>query len=229
MKRILSFFFYKKQSGIIPSVSAILNRWEKHWFPKDMTAYDLAVEQHEIIHGNLASYSSEATRSLLRFYEEFAEDTHNDPVLINEDFVVPVGHDIRLIGSFDLVLRDKKGMFTVIKWVTNTKRIPASSLMMDFAALRMAFDYRNDNRKMNVRYGYYDIVSPGKFGFHPVDVPTVDVNSLHYWLEEAAGTQVFVPRRGLTNYCRSCPFDAPCREFTLTEKMLEIRRAGWDE
>lgn len=225
MKRIVSFYFYKKQSGIVPSVSALLNRWEKNWFPKDMTAYDLATEQTEMVGGNLVSFSADATRSLLRFYEEFTPDLHSDPLLINEDYVIPITDTIHLTGSFDLVLRDKKGLYTVIKWVTNpSRRVMPSHMVMDFAALRTAFDYRNEGRNLKVRYGYYDLVTASKFGFHEVDVTKADVNALAFWAEDAANTKVFVPRRGLTSYCRGCPFDVPCKEFTLTETMLKVKR-----
>lgn len=225
MRSIVSFFFYKKQAGIVPSVSAIINRWEKNWFPKDMTPYDLAVEQHDILNGNLASFSSEGIRSLLRFYDDFAEDIENDPLLINEDFIIPLNGEIKLTGTFDLVLRNKRNVYTVIKWSTSTKKVPASSMNMEFAALKMAFKYRNDNRPMNVRYGYYDLVSAGKFGFHEVEVPDADLNSLTYWAEDAVSNQIFAPRRGLTSYCRGCPFDTPCRDFEVTEQMLEIKRS----
>lgn len=222
IKNVVTFFFYKRQSGQIPSVSALVNRWEKYWFPKDMSAYDLAVEQHDT-EANLASYSSEAVRSLLRFYEDFAGDIKNDPMLLNEDFIVPIG-DITLHGNFDLVLRDQKGVITVIKWLTSQKRIPVSSMMLDFAALKMGLDYRNDGKRMPVRYGYYDLISAGKFGYNEVQVPDADVNALIYWAQEAAAAQVYAPRRGLTSYCRGCPFDAPCKQFTMTDKMLEIQR-----
>ena len=35
IKSIMYFFFFKKQGGIIPSYSSLLNRWEKIWFPKN--------------------------------------------------------------------------------------------------------------------------------------------------------------------------------------------------
>jgi len=224
MMKIVSFFFYKKQSGVVPSVSALLNRWEKHWFPKDMTSYDIAIEQHDVSGGNLSSYSTEATRSLLGFYEDFAKDIESDPLLIDEEFIIPIGSDVRLMGTFDLVLRDKKNVHTVIKWVTNTKRIPVSSMVLDFAALKMALDYRNDRKPMVVRYGYYDLVSTSKFGFKPTEVPEVDINALLYWVDEANKTQLFMPRRGLANYCRYCPYDTPCRDFEVTEQMLQVAK-----
>lgn len=225
MRKLVAFFFYKKQSGVIPSVSALVNRWEKNWFPKDMTASDLMVEQHDVLGGNLVSYSSEGIRSLLRFYEEFADDQDHDPLLINEDFIIPLNDELKLLGGFDLVLRNKNNLFTVIKWSTSAKRVPVSSMMLDFAALKMAFQYRNDNKPMRVQYGYYDLVSAAKFGFHEVEVPDGDLNALKYWAEEAASSKVFVPRRGLTSHCRGCAFDTPCRDFVMTEQMLEIKRA----
>src|SRR3954469_24970284 len=70
LKRVLSFFFYKRQGGITPSYSALLSRWERLWFPKDMSSYDLVIEQHESAYGNMASYSNEAAAALLQFYDD---------------------------------------------------------------------------------------------------------------------------------------------------------------
>lgn len=217
MKLVASFFFYKKQSGNLPSYSALLNRWEKIWFPKEMSAYELAIEQHESAYGNYASFSNDAAEALMHFYDDFAED-QADPFLIDEEFVVPIGNS-RFSGQFDVVLRDAKTKrYRVIKWLSRHKRPPLSSLMIDFAAIKYAFDYRNDGIATNVSYGFYDLASP-KHGFTQFDVTDDDVNALVYWAGMAEETKLFVPRRGLTAYCKSCPFDTPCSKFKFTEEM----------
>ena len=226
LRKILAFFFYKKQSGILPSVSSLLNRWEKQWFPKDVTAYDIAVEQHDASGTNMASMSSEAVRTLLRFYDDFSEDINVDPLLINEEFSVPLSKSIRLEGTFDLVLRYSKNHYRVIKWVTSRKRIPISSLMMDMAAMKYAFDYRNQDKfeyQPTVEYGVYDLAVSAKWGFNELEVTQADVNALKYWANSAVASEIFVPRRGLTHYCKTCPFDSPCKEFVVSEKILEIQ------
>lgn len=216
MKRIAAFFFYKQQSGTIPSLIALVNRWERLWFPKDMTPYDMAVEQHESAHGNLASYCSVASNALTQFYEDFAEnDAH--PILIDEKFRVPVGTTVRFEGVFDLVLRDfNKDKYTVIKWVASKRRPSESSMLMEMASLKYALDYRNDNADLNVDYFMYDMGSANP-GFVSVDIPQENVNAFLYWAQSIHGTDVFAPRRGLTSYCKSCPYDHPCSKFEYPE------------
>lgn len=218
LKRVASFFFYKKQGGITPSYNSLLNRWEKLWFPKDMTAYDLAVEQHEVVHGNLASLSNSAAITLMQFHEDFAGDKA-DPVLIDEKFLVPMGKDTRLEGTIDLVTR-LGDEYKLYKWAVRQKRPALGSLTLDFAAQRLAFEFRNEVKK-KVSYTLYDIGSarPGSIA---VDPSESDVRALRFWADEAASTKIFVPRRGLTSYCRGCVFDKPCSNFAITSKMLAI-------
>ena len=208
MKRVASFFFYKKQAGTVPSYTALLNRWERLWFPKDITAYDLAVEQHDFVHGNLISYSNSAASILEQFHNIFANDTR-DPVLIDETFLIPLGRDIRLEGSFDLVLRDKTGKFDIIKW--HTRHLRANSVL-HMAAQRIAFEHRNSVR-MPAEYSLYGLARTGKF--HSIDQPSPeDIAALRYWAARIRDKDSYVPRRGWTAYCRGCPFDIPCSEFS---------------
>lgn len=216
LKRVASFFFYKKQGGVTPSYNSLLNRWEKLWFPKEMTAYDLAVEQHETMHGNLASLSNAAALTLMRFHEDFAGD-RAEPILIDEKFLITIGKDTRLEGSIDLVTR-RKGVYKLYKWTARQRRPALSSLLLDFAAQRLAFEYRNETRK-DVSYALYDVGTsrPGEALVTPSES---DVRALLFWTEEAARTKIFVPRRGLTSYCKGCVFDKPCSTFAITPKML---------
>jgi len=210
LKKVASFFFYKKQAGVVPSYNAILNRWEKLWFPKDMTAYDLAVEQHEVAHGNMASYSNVAAAALEEFHDTFAED-ESQPILIDEKFLIPIGKDLRLEGSIDLALR-KGDNYKVIKWSAKPKRPGMNALVLDFAALRTAFDHRNDTAK-KVSYHLYDL-SSGISGFIDTEQPSItDKRALLYWANDIKNNDVFVPRRGFTAYCRGCPFDEQCAAF----------------
>lgn len=219
LKRVVSFFFYKRQGGIVPSYNALLNRWEKLWFPKNTTAYDIATERHESAHGNLASYSNTAAAALLQFYEDFI-DYPGDPVMIDEKFLVPLNKTIRLEGTFDLMLRKKRN-FQVIRWSTKTKRPAADSFTYDFAAQRIAYEYRNNN-KFPPEYLMYDLGSTHPGGV-PIEPTREDVNALLYWAEEVSNSvneDVYVPRRGFTTYCRGCPFDKPCSNFSFTESIF---------
>lgn len=209
LKRVASFFFYKKQGLITPSYNALLSRWQKLWFPKGLDAYDLSLEQHESAHGNLASYSTAAAATLLQFHEDFA-DTTAEPVMIDEKYLVPLGDGVRLEGSIDLVLR-QKDKYKVIKWSGRQKRPPAASLNMDFAALKWAFEYRNESRR-RVSYGLYDLAST-RPGFVPVHPSDDDVNALMFWANDIQDNDLYVPRRGFTAYCRGCAFDTQCAKW----------------
>jgi hypothetical protein len=210
LKKIVSFFFYKKQGGTIPSYSALLNRWERLWFPKDMTGYDLTIEKLEPNHHNLASYGKEAAIALMKFYEDFAEDP-GLPFLIDEKFEVPITRDIRINGYFDLVLRYKDS-HRVLLWSAKMRRPSISSVMVDFTIMKMAYEYRNQGKSVPTEYGMYDLTS-AKPGFVPIEAKKEDENALKYWAVEAFNTEIFAPRRGLTYYCKTCPFDSPCSEW----------------
>lgn len=219
LRKVVSFFFYKRQGGIVPSYNALLNRWEKLWFPKNITAYDISIERHESAHGNLASYSNTAAAALLQFYEDFI-DYPGDPVMIDEKFLVPLNKELRLEGTFDLMLR-KKHNFQIIRWSTKTKRPASDSFNYDFAAQRIAYEYRNHN-KWHPEYLLYDLGSTHPGGV-PMDPTKEDVNTLLYWANEAyhaVNKEKYVPRRGFTTYCRGCEFDKPCRSFELPRTLF---------
>lgn len=210
LKKVAAFFFYKKQANIVPSYNALLNRWEKLWFPKDMTAYDLAVEQHEVSHGNIASYSNSAAAALERFHDDFAKDD-SQPILVDETFLIPISKAVRLEGKIDLILR-RGDNYRVLIMSAKQKKPNMNSLLLDFAAQRMAFEHRNETPR-NVTFELYDMA--GKAGFVDIEQPRVaDVNALRYWATQIETTDVFAPRRGFTAYCRGCPFDSSCASFS---------------
>jgi hypothetical protein len=216
LKRVLSFFFYKKMGGIVPSYAALLSRWERLWFPKDMSSYDIAVEQHESAYGNLASYSNEAAAVLLKFYEDFEKDTY-DPILVDEAFTVPVTDEIRLEGAFDLCTRNAKtAKYKLIKWSAKHRKPSTAVMLLDFAAYKYAFEYRNEKAR-NVEYYTYDLIS-AKGGFTKIDVNEDDIRALQFWSNEIEQDVIFPSRRDLTYYCKSCPFyDKECAVWS-----------GWD-
>lgn len=207
LKRVASFFFYKKQAEIVPSFNALLNRWEKLWFPKDMDAYDLAVEQQDVNKGNLASYSNAAAAALEQFHDIFSKDK-SDPILIDEPFLLTLSKNTRLEGRIDLMLRDRHRT-RVLKW-TGRKR-GSNTLILDFAAMRMAIEHR-EVRPKNLQFGLYDLSSV-KGKYEEFEVSQADEDSIRYWINEIESKEVYVPRRGLTSYCRTCPFDKQCSEW----------------
>lgn len=208
LQKVASFFFYKRQGGITPSYNALINRWERLWYPKGVDAYDLATEQHETWHGNISSYASAAAGNLLKFHEDFTQ-LNADPILIDEKYHVPLTREVRLDGTIDLVLREN-GSYSVVKWAARQRRPSMGSLLTDFAALRYSFEYRT--RLRGARYYLYDLGSsrPGLVEVYPTDE---DLKAFIFWVQELNEEEVFAPRRGLTSYCRGCEYDKPCSEW----------------
>ena len=210
MKSVINFFFYKKQGGFTPSYSSLLNRWEKLWFPKGTTAYDIAHEQHESHYGNTASLTSKAASALLNFYNTYAED-NNIPMAIDQQFYIPVGKGTKINGKFDAILY-KDGEYFVHKWVFNFRHSHVSLYQMDFAVLHEAFAHKFPGKIHKAHFGHYDLLSSGgKFVEYEVNLE--DSKALRYWCTTMEQDNKFVSRRGLTTYCKQCPFDNPCSKW----------------
>jgi hypothetical protein len=215
IKKIASFFFYKKQAYAEPSYQALLNRWQKLWFNADTTALDIATAQHEIMWGNESSYTSQAAMALLEFYEEFSNKPQQQVILSDEPFSVPFGKGIVFTGVFDLVLREKSQLvdkYTIYKWSGYQKRMTMDSWMFDFAMLDYAFNYRNNFKKLDVEFKLWDFgsIQPGSIHYEMTENDKV---ALQYWASRLGRTEVFVPKRGLISYCKQCPFDTPCSKW----------------
>jgi PD-(D/E)XK nuclease superfamily protein len=210
LRKVAAFYFYRRQSGLAPSYNALLKRWEKIWFPKDMDAYDIAVEQHTSI-SNFASYASSASMALLRFYETFSGATNfGDPISIDQQFLVSLDRDVRLQGTYDLVLT-KRYEHRVVMWWTRSRVPPIDQLALDFSALKYAYEWDRgrDWQGMSISYWLYNLASPSA-ALTRVDINGDDVAQFIYWARRARDTDTFVPRRGLSTYCRGCPFDSLC-------------------
>jgi hypothetical protein len=138
IKSIVHYFFYKKQAGITPSYASLLNRWEKLWFPKDTTAYDVIHEQHESLYGNMSSLTSKAAGILLDLIENFG-DKDIIPMAIDQEYIAPVTSGIGVKDYFDLIYKDKTGKIYVIKWVFNIKLKYEHTYMVDFSLMNIGF------------------------------------------------------------------------------------------
>lgn len=215
LRKVVSFFFYKRQGGTIPSYNTILNRWEKLWFPKDMTAEDLSLSAGK---NNWMNYSNNAALSLLKFYEDFSGKI-GEPIAIDENYIVPLGKEIKLTGKFDVVLQ-LGNVVSVVKINTSNVKPTWGTSIMSLAAMRYAFEFKNSERDLRVQYLFYDVGSQSP-GFVKMQASQKDINALNFWANEIKNAKFFVPRRGLTSYCRKCPFDKPCSKFEFSKELLE--------
>jgi hypothetical protein len=207
IKSIINYFFYKKQGGLVPSYSSLLNRWEKLWFSKDVTSYDIIHEQHESFYGNTASLTSRAAAVLLEFYNVHGE-SNAIPLAIDESFHLPVDKHSKVKGKFDLITFDGSN-YLVYKWVFNFRSSHSSLYQMDFAVLHDAFKHKFNTEINKAKFGYYDLASSSQKFIVEKD----DSQALKYWCATIEEDNKFAPRRGLTSYCKKCPFDAPCSKW----------------
>ena len=102
IKSIIHFFWFKKQGGITPSYASLLNRWEKIWFPKDTSHYDITTEKHESAYGNAASLTTQAAGLLLRFHETYSQ-MDVIPLSIYDDYIITVNNGTRIEDKFDVI------------------------------------------------------------------------------------------------------------------------------
>jgi len=219
LKDIIYFFFYKKQGGYTPSYSSLLNRWEKLWFSKDVSAYDIITEQHESAYGNNASLTSKAAAVLLSFHESFS-DSSSIPIAINEDYIFPISKDVKIKDKFDVILAHNN-QYYVIKLMFNYKNSHQYMYQIDFSTSYAAFSYRYPSKVSKAKIGYCDLLSQ-KVQFNQYDINNDDLVNLNFWCNEVSQCEKFIPRRGLTWYCKQCPFDKPCSKWTPSQKAISI-------
>jgi hypothetical protein len=218
IKSIVHYFFYKKQSGITPSYSSLLNRWEKLWFPRGSSTYEIIHEQHETAYGNTASLTTKAASILLELIENFSEQDII-PMGIDEEYICFVTPDVAIKDKFDLIFY-KNGFVHVVKWIFNHKMKYEDSYIVDFAAMHMGFKSRFPDKLHVAKIGYYDLMNQ-KSDFTEFKIENADLDAFKYWCESLSQETIFPHRRGLTAYCRSCPFDKPCSKWTFPKKKEE--------
>jgi hypothetical protein len=221
IKRVVAFFFYKKQAYVEPSYQALLNRWQKLWFSDETTAVDIATMKNEVVWGSDTSYTTQAATALLQFHEEFSNKPNQHVVLVDEKFCVPLNKEVALEGTFDVVLREKledgSFQYKVYKWITSTVKKPLSHWTFDMAFLDYAFRYRNQNKQINVSYYVWNFGS-NSIGSKEILLERQDFSLLRYWAKTLQDTKTFAPRRGLTSYCKSCPYDRPCSKWQVPDE-----------
>lgn len=218
LKRVLSYYFFKKQADHVPSLKALINRWERLWFPKDMTSYDMAVDRHRKDRGiSLVTMNTNAVNVLESFHSHFADD-EGMPIVIDEKTILPVRDDIRLECNIDLILRYPGDLYRVIKWTTKQYDRHPENAFLDFAAMKFAFDHKNNGQR-KATYGIFKLTQDGiGYGKH-LQPKGSDVDALKYWAMQAVDTDTHLPRRGHTSYCKGCPFDQECADFNEWPKV----------
>jgi CRISPR/Cas system-associated exonuclease Cas4 (RecB family) len=219
IKNILFFYWFKKQGGVTPSYSSLLNRWEKLWFPKSVDVYDIAHDQHESHHGNMASYTTKAAALLLRFHEVYS-DADLIPIGISESYISVLGNEIKIEDKIDLIYR-KNGINYVTKFLFNYKSKNSFMYQIDFTFMYLGFKLQHPSQIGATKFGYIDFAS-NNFEFVQYEITQEDVDSLTFWANSICEKEVFIPRRGLTSYCKKCPFDSICAQWKFSSATVSI-------
>jgi hypothetical protein len=219
IKSIMYFFFFKKQGGIIPSYASLLNRWEKMWFPKNTNSYDIVTEQHETAYGNTASLTSKAAGILLAFHETYAESSYI-PVAISEEYNLPK-NKLNIEDTFDIIFYNNK-QYLVTKFIFNYKFSNRDLYRTDFCTMYQAYKNRHPERMGNVKFGFIDPLSQS-LAFNEFQIRSEDIDYYNYWCDKIEKTEVYIPKRGLIPYCKKCPFDEPCSNWSEWKKEGSVK------
>jgi hypothetical protein len=83
---------------------------------------------------------------------------------------------------------------------------------VDFSAMYMGFKLRHPSRVNETNFGYIDLMS-NSLDFIEYEISSEDIDSLEYWCDTMCHKETFVPRRGLTAYCKKCPHDDACSKW----------------
>lgn len=219
IKSIVHYFFYKKQAGITPSYASLLNRWEKLWFPKEASAFDIIYEQHETLYGNGASLTTKAAAVLLELIENFgAQDII--PIGIDEEFIAPITTMVAIKDKFDLIY-SQNGKIYVVKWLFNHKLKYEDTYIVDFSVMNIGYMNRFPDKIHKTKFGYFDLLNQ-KPEFTEFTIEQEDIEALKYWCQSLSEETVFPSRRGLTAYCKACPYDKPCSKWVAWSKKEQI-------
>lgn len=218
LRNIINFFWFKKQAGITPSYASLLKRWEKIWFPKETSHYDLSTQQHESVYGNMTSLTTQAANVILNFYETYST-LEAIPISISDDYVVAINKDIKVEDKFDLIYKNDNINY-VVKFIFNYKNSHRQIYQVDFSIMYLGFKNLHPSKMSTTKFGYIDLMS-NNLSFNEYEVNQQDVESINYWCDTIKNKKVFVPRRGMTSYCKKCPFDSPCSKWSFSDQVAE--------
>jgi hypothetical protein len=213
MKKMFTFFFYKKQGGSIPSYAALVNRWQRNWFGDTVTASDVTSGTTE---PNRTSDSALATRAatiLMNFHNDFGSSLAQ-PLILSEVLDYSYSDKIKLSSDIDLALRvPGSNKVLIIKW-TFTETVKGAK---DYGSEFAMADYILRNKSTLAKdhtfvYATYEVKTSAN-QLKPFDLEQKHHNSLQFWVNKIGQTEIFAPRRGLSTACKKCNFDEACAKF----------------
>ena len=211
LKRVASYFFYKRQAEKHVGFDALAKRWSKLWFQDDLDYTELlktTSKNNQV--GKTIKYNTAAVAALERFHSVFSEDD-GIPLIIGETRTVQPTQNTRLSVDIDLMLHYDDGSRKVIKWFAGQPKFGKHFLNLEMAATQMAVTSSGAHKK-GMTYAMYDFNKP-KARIEPVNLTGDDINNVIYRLRQIEERAAPNPNRGFTAYCSSCPFDTECYHY----------------
>lgn len=219
---VVNFFFFKKLQWQEPSYKVLENKWEKKWV-KDLSVEDVVTATTSATNAYVtdAYYTTKATAALREFHRYFADRPNLEVVLIDEPFKVALTKEVALNGTLDLVLREKrpdgKFKYHIYTWSVNMANKSSDYWATHFTSLDYAFRYRNKfDPSLDVSYYLWDFTDPTP-GVRKFLIEVKDHALLKRWAKDLAQNDQYYPIRGLSSYCRKCPYDKQCRAWQPEE------------
>ena len=121
--------------------------------------------------------------------------------------------------KFDLIY-SQNGKTFVVKWLFNHKLKYEDTYIVDFSVMNLAYKNKFPNKIQSTKFGYFDLLNQ-KPEFTEFKIEQEDLDALKYWCSSLSEENVFPSRRGLTAYCKSCPYDKPCSKWVAWSKKEE--------
>jgi hypothetical protein len=158
----------------------------------------------------MSSLTTKAAGALLNLVEYYS-DPEIIPMGIDNSFIVPINKSLYIEDSFDLIYSLNKNIH-VVKWVFNYKLKNEFMHVADFAVMHKGFEHSYGQKVNNAKFGYYDLIH-SKPEFVEYEINSEDLDALKYWSNSIEEEKIFPSRRGVTTYCKQCPYDKQCAKW----------------
>lgn len=213
LRKIFYFFWYKKQSEIVPSYASLLNKWEKLWIPKGTDSYDIATEQHTYTGHNNVNLTSKAAAILMEFHDKYAS-MPVVPLAIADEYIAPINRIAKINDVFDLIVSDN-GKIKVIKLLFGYRASKRNKFQIDFASYKVGFQTRHPSKASSASFCYIDMLSD-TLDIKEYDIFDNDIDMLRHWCDRIYSTEVFISKRDLIPFCTKCSFYSQCEKWELS-------------
>jgi hypothetical protein len=215
--RVASFYVFKKQSYEDPSLTSLLNRWQKDWYGPETKAIDLAKAKNSVQQNSQTAYSTRAIETLKLFYEDFSDLKADELFWLNEEYVVPItDKKIPLGGKADLVtLRKRSKQIDIYQWGHTT--ISLDEWKYNLIGTEMALRHHHDLSEYTFKHHIWSFLG-NSIGKRTFTLEQKDFDLMMYWLEQMQDDEIYASRFGHVVLCKTCPYAGKCNNWKFPKK-----------